>query len=129
MGDCRCQVATDRDGGLCAELHPGGLKCTEPPGHDGPHKACGVSEESHPITSWTQEGEIPNGQSISKRPHLPPHLHRLMGVAAVACLVTIAVVLGFAGRGGAGVLVLLGAVAVAVITEFRPRAGDGEGGA
>lgn len=32
--------------------------CTRPQGHDGPHYACGVGEDEHPICKWDEDGNI-----------------------------------------------------------------------
>lgn len=34
---------------------PEGLYCTRPAGHSGDHVDCGISEDEHPMSRWSQD--------------------------------------------------------------------------
>jgi hypothetical protein len=49
---CGCAIRNDvpDDADACGATSPNDLRCTKPPGHDGQHAACSLSQ--HPIEAW-----------------------------------------------------------------------------
>lgn len=54
MSECDCVLEGDTPASepRCGDTN-GGMHCTRPEGHDGPHSACNPAE--HPATTWEAE--------------------------------------------------------------------------
>lgn len=54
--ECRCQYCKE-ESTRCRQWSPKSFICCRPLGHSGPHVACGIDEEDHPIDVWENKTE------------------------------------------------------------------------